>query len=150
MKKFLFSLALMLAVGMMTTNAQTYCYKFMHNVTSDGVKKKGVLNPGTLFYFTFNNNKSMCFLTDKNGIYNGGYGQNSYRYIGKRNGMFIFKEQNTNMFAQGQDILYFSDDFERMNWKCKFDNFGSTNDPGTRVLKYVEDPDYDEIPNELY
>ena len=64
--------------------------------------------------------------------------------------MFIFKEQNTNMFAQGQDMLYFSEDFERMNWKCNFDKFGSENDPGTRVLKYVEDPDYDEIPDELY
>ena len=68
----------------------------------------------------------------------------------ERNGMFIFKEQNTNMFAQGQDMLYFSDDFERMNWNCHFDKYGSTNDPGTRVLKYVEDPDYDEIPDELY
>lgn len=142
-------MAMMLTLCIMSASAQTYCYKFLYNVSDDGVKKQGVVKAGTIFYFTFNSNKSMCYLTTKDGVYTGGYGQNSYRYIGKRNGMYIFKEQNTNMFAQGQNVLLFSEDFDRMNWSCYIDKYASS-EMGTRVLKRVENPDYDEIPDELY
>lgn len=149
MRNYLLTLALVLTIGISTTNAQTYCYKYLYNVTNDDVRKKGIAS-GSIFYFTFNNNKSMCYMTDKNGVYSLSYGIGTYKYIGKRNGMFIFKEQSTNMFHQEQNMLYFSEDFMRLNWKCNIDKYGSNGNPGLRVLKYIEDPDYDEIPNELY
>ncbi len=151
MRKFFFSLVLVLLVSSTSaSDAQTLCYKFLYNVTNDGVKKKGILSSGELFYFTFNDNGSMCFLTNKDGEYNDAYGMNSYKFIGKRNGMLVFKEQSTNMFIQGQDMLLFSDDLKRLNWKCKYDGYGSPGDPGVRVFNYVSDPDEDEIPDVLF
>lgn len=67
-------------------------------------------------------------MTDKNGVFNsytGAYGAFTCRFIGTKNGMRIYQEQNTNMFRNGQDILYFSGDFSKINWKCCTDKFGS-------------------------
>lgn len=130
---------------------QIYSYKYSHSV-KDEIKIPGVLHKGAIFYFTFTNQKSMCYLTDKNGVYSYGYGQNSYKYIGKRNNILIYKECNQNMFRNGQDVLYFSSDFSQLNWRCYFDDY--SNDPKTRgclrVLSYVSDPDAVDVPNGLY
>lgn len=130
---------------------QTYSYKYIHSVKDD-VKIPGLLTKGTIFYFTFTNQKSMCYLTDKNGVYSGGYGQNSYKYIGERNGVLVYKECNQNMFRNGEDLLYFSPDFSRLNWRCGFDDYSpNTNDHGClRVLTYVANPDAIDVPNGLY
>lgn len=130
------------------TQAQTYAYKYSHSV-KDGVKVPGTPTKGVVFYFTFTDGKGKCYLTDKNGVYNGGYGQNTYRFIGTKNGMHVYQEQNQNMFRNGEDMLYFSNDFSKMNWQANFDNFGSW--PGCiRVLNYVSDPNEVDVPDQLY
>ncbi len=128
--------------------AQTYAYRYSHSI-KDGVKVKGVPSKGAVFYFTFTNGKAMCYLTDMNGTYNGGYGQNTYRFCGTKNGMHIYQEQNQNMFRNGEGVLYFSSDFSKMNWQCSIDNFSPW--PGCiRVLNYVSDPSEVEVPDQLY
>lgn len=128
--------------------AQTYAYKYSHSV-KDGVKVPGFSSKSVVFYFTFTNGKGMCYLTDENGVYTGGDGGNSYRFIGTKNGMHVYQEQNQNMFRQGQDMLYFSSDFSKMNWKCTIDMYSSY--PGCiRVLNYVSDPNEVEVPSQLY
>lgn len=148
MKNLLLMIALMfsaLSAGF-DANAQTYAYKYVHSV-KDGVKVSGPIKKGSVFYFTFTNGKSQCYLTDQDGNYYDGYGQNSYRFIGRKNGMNVYQEQNQNMFRLGEDMLYFSTDFSKLNWKCNFDNYGAG---GIRVLNYVSDPNEVEVPDELY
>jgi hypothetical protein len=131
--------------------AQTYCYKYQYSV-KDEVKIPGIPAKGTIFYFTFTENKNKCFLTDKNEVYSSGYGQNTYQYIGRKNGINIYKECNRNMFRNGQDMLYFSSDYGRLNWRCCFDDYSpNTNNQGCiRVLDYVKDPNTSDMPSQLY
>ena len=131
--------------------AQTYCYKYSHSV-KDEVKIPGLIAKGTVFYFTFTNKKSNCYLTDKNGVYSCGYGQNTYKYMGTKNGILIYQECNQNMFRNGQDILYFSSDFRRLNWRCGFDDYSpNPNDHKClRVLNFVSEPDAVDAPETLY
>ena len=128
--------------------AQTYCYKYSHSV-KDEVKIPGLVPKGAAFYFTFTNNMSNCYLTDKNGFYSGALGQNSYKYIGTKNGILIYQECNQNMFRFGQDMLYFSSDFQRLNWLCVADDFNSGHNR-LRVLNFVSDPDAVDPPGKLY
>ncbi len=146
MKKLLVISALFM-LGALSVSAQTYCYKFLYCVTKDGVKKllPGQVS-GALHYMTFTNNKQMCYNTDKDGIYRMGYGQFSYRYIGKRNGMLVYKEQSTNMFWSNT-TLFFSPDFSRYNQKGQ--GYDASNSL-TYVYEYVEDPYEEDTPEELY
>jgi len=149
--KFIVSIAVVFICCAVSTScyAQTYAYKYSHSV-KDGVKVPGVPSKGTVFYFTFINGKSMCYLTDSNGVYNGGYGMNTYRFIGTKNGMHIYQEQCTNVFRRGEDMLYFSSDFSKLNWQnTDIDSFSQW--PGCiRVLDYVSDPNEVEVPDQLY
>lgn len=131
--------------------AQTYSYKYSHSV-KDEVKIPGIISKGTVFYFTFTDDKNKCYLTDKNGVYSGGYGQNSYKYVGSKNGILIYKENNQNMFRNGQDMLYFSSDFRRLNWRCGLDDYSpNPNNHGClRVLDFVSNPDAADVPGSLY
>ncbi|WP_300702186.1 hypothetical protein [Bacteroides sp.] len=153
MKKRSILLLMLLFVGcvMQSALAQTYAYKVSHSVQDD-VKIAGVVSKGTVFYFTFTKGKSMCYLTNKSGVYESAYGQNSYRYIGKRNGIRVYEECNQNMFKarNQQDMLYFADDYSRLNWDNGFDNFQNNGGTIIRVLNYVSDPDEVEVPSELY
>lgn len=153
MKKRSILLFMLLLVGFATQSAfaQTFAYKVSHSV-QDNVKISGVVSKGTVFYFTFTDGKSKCYLTDKSGVYQGAYGQNSYRYVGKRNGMRIYQECNQNMFRarKQQDMLYFADDYSRLNWDYAIDNFQNNGSTIIRVLTYVSDPDEVEMPSELY
>ncbi len=127
-------------------NAQTYAYKYSHSV-KDGVKVPGTPRKGTVFYFTFTNGMSMCYLTDSQGVYTGRFGRCSYRFIGTKNGMHVYQDQNQSGFMPSEDMLYFSDDFSKMNWLATID----LNWPGCiRVLNYVSDPNEIEVPDQLY
>lgn len=131
--------------------AQTYSYKYSHSV-KDEVNIPGMISKGTVFYFTFTDDKNKCYLTDKNGVYSDGYGQHSYKYVGSKNGILIYKENNQNMFRNGQDMLYFSSDFRRLNWRCGFDDYSpNPNNHGClRVLDFVSNPDAADVPGSLY
>lgn len=133
------------------TTAQTYCYKYIYSIKDD-VKIPGLGSKGRIYYFTFTENKERCFSTDKNGVYSGAYGQDSYQFVGKKNGILIYKECNYNMFKIGLNILYFSSDFKRLNWRDPFDDFSpNPNDHGClRVLEYVSDPNTTDVPSQLY
>ncbi|WP_291554330.1 hypothetical protein [Bacteroides sp.] len=147
---YLLVIALLLSVIVLQeVNAQTYSYKYLYSVNDDGVKVM-VLGKDTKFFFTFSNNKRKCFLTDKNGVYSGGYGQNSYEYIGTKNDMLIYKECNQNMFHDTQDMLYFSSNYSRLNWKSGYDEYSPNNSNTIRVLQFMKDPDEEETPSQLY
>nr|DAN25932.1 MAG TPA: hypothetical protein [Caudoviricetes sp.] len=149
-RTYLLVIGLLLSIIVLqNVNAQTYCYKYLHSINDDGVKVM-VLGSNAKFFFTFSNNKKKCFLTDKNGVYSSGYGQNSYEYIGSKNDMLIYKECNQNMFRNGQDMLYFSPNYSRLNWKSGYDKY-SPNDANTiRVLQYMKNPDQEDTPSQLY
>lgn len=152
MKKFrsIFTMLSVIVCSAFTfcVHAQTYAYKYSHSV-KDGVKVSGIPAKGTVFYFTFTNGGSMCYHTDAQGVYSSGYGAGSYRFIGTKNGMHVYQEQNRNGFRKIDGMLYFSEDFSKMNWLCNFDMFSQW--PGClRVLNYVSDPDEVEIPDRMY
>ena len=115
MKKIILLFFMFLQIQILS--AQTYAYRLEYYVLSDGMKSSnaGGFAVGSIFYFTFNSNKSMCYMTDKNGNYNLGNGIGKYQYVGCRNNMYIFEECSTNIFKPKQDKLYFSTDFNRMN-----------------------------------
>ena len=147
MKKIFLLFCMLL--NMQIISAQTYAYILEYYVLSDGMKSTnaGGAPVGTVFYFTFNSNKSMCYMTDKNGNYNNGYGIGKYKYIGCRNNMYIFEECGTmDMF---KDLLYFSKDFNRMNWHCNLDNLDNDEDK-TRVLIYTSSPNRQREQSHLY
>lgn len=143
----LFTLCFMLTCMLSATGAQaqTCAYRYAHSV-KDGVKVTSAIPTGSIFYFTFNNDKSMCYGTNAQGVCNGG-GYSSFRYAGTKNGMHVYNVVLA--MAGGKDVLYFSTDFKRMNWLCGADNFGPT--PGSiRVLEYVSDPNTVDVPDQLY
>ncbi len=146
MKKVLF-LLMMLFASTMSVQAQTYCYKYLYNVNGDGIKTKGRFNSGKIFYFTFTNNEEWVYQTDQNGYYGWSYGMESYRYVGRKNGMRIYKEQSQNAFHK-PGMLYISDDLKKMNIWCDYENFNGGNN--LMVLRYVSDPDEDDTPSQLY
>ena len=76
MKKVIVFLLVIVAAGF--SAAQTYCYRYLYNITEDGVKKTGAVLT-TQFYFTFNSDRSGIHQTDKNGYYSRSRGNGEYR-----------------------------------------------------------------------
>ena len=150
MKKIILLFFMFLQIQILS--AQTYAYRLEYYVLSDGMKSSnaGACAVGRIFYFTFNGNKSMCYMTDKNGNYNLGNGIGKYQYLGCRNNMYIFEECSTNMFKPKQDKLYFSKDFNRMNWHSYYDNFMDDGNDKTRVLTYTSNPNRQSEQSHLY
>lgn len=150
MKKII--LLFFMLVQIQILSAQTYAYRLEYYVLSDGMKSSnaGGAAVGSVFYFTFNGNKSMCYMTDKNGNYNLGNGIGKYQYVGCSNNMYIFEECSTNMFKPKQDKLYFSTDFNRMNWHSYYDNFMNDGNDKTRVLTYTSNPNRQSEQSHLY
>lgn len=148
MKKTL--IAMFFVIGIFTVSAQTKCYKYLYNMTSDGIKKPGAV-VADLFYFTFNNDYSACYQTNKNGLYTLQRGYGEYRYVGRQNGMLIYKEQCGNYAFNfiPPSILYFSEDYRRMNWDCSAEKLGQNGDPGVRVFELVS-PEQIRVPDKLY
>lgn len=152
MKKIVSLLVLFVLCNIDAIVGQTYSYKYLHSI-KDEIKIQLILpKKNSVFYFTFTNNKKNCYLTDKNGVYDGGYGENTYKYIGKKNGILIYQECNQNIFRYGQDLLYFSPDFKRMNWRCFSDDHTiNPNEAGSiRVLERVLNPNSVDVPSTLY
>lgn len=149
MKKIIFLFLIFLHVQILF--AQTYAYKLEFYALSDGMKSSnaGAATVGAVFFFTFNSNKSMCYLTDKNGHYNAGNGIGKFKYIGYKNNMYIYEECSTNIFKQRQDILYFSTNFSRMNWNCSYD-YIINDDDKTRVLTYTSNPNKQHEQSHIY
>ncbi len=134
-------MCLITLIGCNLTIGQTFCYKHLYNVDKKtGVKMES--RQKDLCYFTFNSNKSFCYLSDENGIKKNPSqmpfstsrtkGANEYKYIGKENNMYIFKATVETlgfnpMAVNGQQLLftqyqylYFSTDYKRLNtWDDK-------------------------------
>ncbi|MDE6778128.1 MAG: hypothetical protein K2J51_01450, partial [Alistipes sp.] len=133
MKKLFLSLIILLSVSGMS-EAQTYCYKYAYRVNKDtGVKKELHHN---LSFYTFNSNKSFCYLSDENGMkgsINNGIGMNitrtdgwgEYRYIKTENGVHIYKGTvkrysisyggGYELYETEDEYLYFSSDYDKLN-----------------------------------
>lgn len=146
-RKVLLCVAILLSMAFVTAKAQTYAYKCLYSVDDNGIKRKSIVE-NTIFYFTFTNDKSMCYSTDKNGIYSLRDGLGSYRYIGTRNGMYVYKECSTNIGTNmfGQNILYFKSDYSRLNWDCSTDRV--IGEHTIRVLTLYKEKD--STPSHLY
>lgn len=143
-------LLMFIIVSASFSTAQTVCYKYLYNITSDGVKKTGAVMTSH-FYFTFNRDKSAVFQTDKNGYYTQSRGNGEYRYIGSENGMLIYRSQNDKYDWNFLPVeyIYFSTDFKRMNWDCGIEKFNKNGDLGVRVLEQY-DPQKGNTPEKLY
>lgn len=154
MKRLLFLLLIvLLSCHNEKAYSQTYSYKYSHSV-KDEVKIPGVVKKGAIFYFTFTNNKQKCYLSDKNGISKCN-GNCTYKYVGSKNGILIYKEQlssNFRLFDDDPDILYFSSNYSRLNWRCRYDDhdFNSNNHECLRVLQYISNPNTEDIPKSLF
>lgn len=144
MKKFILIILILLApLGL---SAQTCCYKYLHNVKDE--VKFSELDNGKLFYFTFTNNKNHCYETDENGVYTSANGWNEYRYIGSQNGVLVYEEVAKNPLLPIKNVLYFSSDYKRMNWRSAGDYLGSRGKGSVRVLTFESNPKG--VPNGLY
>ncbi len=148
MKKLFFLLSFLL-LSFSVSFAQTRAYKYLYAVKDD-VKISGPISKGNIYYFTFTNNKSMCYLTNKDGVYSGGYGINSYKFVGEKDGVLIYMEQDRTFLADKQDMLYFSSDYKRLNAQWKVFRYDPVNAGCTLVLEYVADPNSVDVPSQLY
>lgn len=54
------------------------------------------------------------------------------------------------MFRDTQDMLYFSSNYSRLNWKSGYDEYSPNNSNTIRVLQFMKDPDEEETPSQLY
>lgn len=139
----LFFLCVMLCFGFSVNSfAQTRAYRYSHNVTEDGIKVEGLLSKKNVFHFIFSNGNTKCYLVNARGEGSG----TPYEYVGSANGMHIYIGDQ----FWGEDILYFSEDFKRLNWKFEFEYKNSGRIPSTRVLNYVSDPNAIDVPDKLY
>lgn len=128
--------------------AQTRAYKYLYSV-KDEVKISGSQSKGRIRYFTFTDNMNMCYSTDKDGVYSGGYGLGAYRFIGKKDGVLVYKEQGSPLSA-GPGMLYFSSDYKRLNWQSEYDNYIPETYGCLQVWEYVADPNSVDVPSQLY
>ena len=127
--------------------SQTRAYKYLYSVAeATGVKTNEFSN--TVWYITFTNNA--CYFSNKDGIANT---SSVYYYIQQYNGMYIYKEQSpVSQFLGGENYLYFSRDYRRLNWDCKLDyNMDSLNKAKrVRVLEYTINNEQPKTQQKLY
>ena len=119
-KVFLISVFLMLAVSY--GYSQTYYYKCVAKIGENGEKSKPEsFNKGA--YITFTNNKSSCYVSDKNG-YKVKNDDASYVFKGTKNGTHIYQHYATHPgtgYSWSWDIFYyFSSDFDKMQYVNNF------------------------------
>lgn len=128
--------------------SQTYCYKFLYYVNDEGMKSgKGLYD---CFYFTFNKNKDKCYRTDKDGYYDNRSGEfGKYHYIGHKGQILVYKQNATTLNDYG--YLYFSSDYEKLNWDDPFDDFMPGYDKtNVRVFRRVDNPDLEGAPGKIW
>ncbi len=124
MNKFILSVLLTI-VSTIACFGQTYCYRYLYNVDSNGVKKE-VLKPNTLLYVTFANNGNTCYESNKNGVTAGGY---TYKYECTQNNIITYKTipnfvYNGYSSYNPNEKFYFSSDFSRLNADKNMSHFG--------------------------
>lgn len=156
MKKNLLLLSLLL-LSILPIKGQTYCYKHLFDVDKDGIKHEQT----GYTYFTFTNNKTICYQSDKNGnvLKSTMPGFNStastFRYVETKNNMHMYKESDKNfgmgVVTYGMNFYYFSTDYSRLNafYPAK-DLYGIHVDEKTYVYERVSSPIEDSAPRELY
>ena len=129
--------------------AETRGYAYEYSVRDGGVKFQGY-TPGKIWYFTFNNDKSRIYMTDKNGM-SSTQGAYYFQYAGTENGIHVYVEKTTGIMLLPPGKIFFNSDFTRMNWDCPFDGDRKSAD-GTivRVLNYKPNPDKESVPTHLY
>lgn len=150
MKKIVYiSFCLILCFITHEVSAQTYSYKSLYAL-KDGIKMPGLYyKKGDIAYFTFTNNKSRCYKTDKNGVYYGGYGIGVFEYLREEKGVLIYKEMGGGAKG-GFDELYITDDFKMLCWFSYYDEGSPQYRGSLRVFEYTDDPNSVEVPSELY
>lgn len=146
MKRIILSLIILFACNSIA-EAQTYCYRSAYRVNKDtGVKEEQY---HSLSYYTFNSNKSFCYLSDENGMAanssNNRFGMNltrtkgwgEYRYVKTENDVHIYKgtvESYAMVYGSGYELyetqdtyLYFSSDYSKLNkWTNDAKNHGNS------------------------
>lgn len=139
MKKLLM-ISAMLLIGALSVNAQTYYFKYLFSVNNNGVKymEEMFKQDG---YWTFANNKSVVYKSDKNGIINE-YSA-TFTYKETRDGKYVFQYR--------KDLIYFNSDFSRMNYYHEPESY----DTGmwkrsTQALDRTDGPEEQHAPNQFY
>lgn len=108
MKKIIFLAFLMMCAVTLTSQAQTYCFKTIENVTN-GVKSKV---KGGYTYFTFQDGMSRVYLSDANGY----AAQNPplvYKLVSTANGLNKYQQQGP--YGLLGNYYTFNSDFTRAN-----------------------------------
>ena len=146
MKKTL-TISFMLLVGVLSTNAQTYYYKYLYTVSkSTGMKSnesfKGI-------YVTFTNGKHTVYESKKDGTVKSS-SERPHLYQGYLNGMHVYKEQSTpNGYfpVPGWGTYTFSQDYSRMNYNTTIADFLADK---VRVYERGQEPEMQNAPSHLY
>lgn len=105
-----------------TARAQTVRYYVgVARYNGNGVKSEPQ-NKG--MYLAFINNNSFIYICDKNGnkLKNFFNDNSVYKYRGTRDGTLIYQAYCTTYYGNGfwgYDILYFTPDLKRLNWKSQ-------------------------------
>lgn len=144
MKK-LFIISALLLVGALSVSAQTYCYKYVYAVSSDGVKSNRASSEGFYRYVTFTNNMNICYLSDKDGFKNG----NKMVYTKNDNGVIQYESETIKfptMSVRTGEVFKFSSDLSRMNYRNPF----NPSDREWEVYERVAAPTEEKAPTQLY
>ena len=139
MKKLLM-ISTMLLVGVLSVSAQTYYYKYLFSVNTEGVKymDKMFIQDG---YWTFTNNKGAVYKSDKSGI-KGDY-SSTFIYKGTKNGKYVYQYR--------YDYIYFNSDYSRMNYYHGYDpNASGYWKESTQALDRTDGPEEQHAPTQFY
>ena len=135
----------MLLAGAVSVSAQTYCYRCIYKVSEDGVRIK---DGGWTEYYTFINNKSVCYHSDKDGNKTQ-YGM-TFIYEGSNNGILTYAYRPKDPYMNvplPSKYIYFSSDYSRIN---KIEKSSLDNIVYTWVYEKVMAPDKQNAPTQLY
>lgn len=131
MKKLLL-IAIFALVSSISAQCQIYNYEYKYSITEDGGKTlSSYLDSGTIFYFSFNNDFSMCYLVDKNGTRSD---VAKYEFVGLEDEMM--KYQNT--LNSIEDYLFFAEDYSELLWDASLEKNDEDEVRSIRYLEYVE------------
>ena len=135
-----------MAVGLMLVLvsgvfAQTYYYQYVETVDANGVRSKGDIGN---FYITITRNS--CYVSDEKGIktkqniftlFHAGLGDGNYAYKGEQNNLYVFSYEYSDGVLRmqgmkmvegkgGDNYIYFSKDYKRINVKRNSYEYGWT------------------------
>lgn len=132
-------ISVMLLVGALSVNAQTYYYKYLYSVDGNGAKYKDKFFGKNVYMTIPNQNK--VYWSDKDGIKQGSF---TYTFIGEEKGIRKYSRYS----SSDKDVIYFNSDYSRMNWYENYPEYGTPEQ--TKVFERTDGPEEQKAPTQFY